>query len=66
MTTLKQRKIELEQVRESHKANLAKECGVEGNPKLDMCYYLAWQYGHAHGFDEVASHFYDLVRLIKP
>jgi hypothetical protein len=51
--------------REVHKNQLAEEHGVIGNPKLDKCYSLAWDHGHAYGLDEVASHFADFVELIK-
>ena len=58
----------LEQSRKSRKefkADLAKEFGVEDNPKFERCFELAWDYGHADGFNEVRYNFIDLVELIK-
>lgn len=56
--------------RESAKKNklknkLAEEHGVVGNPKLDACFDLAWQYGHACGLGEVEGFFEELVDLIQ-
>jgi hypothetical protein len=39
--------------------------GVTNNPKKNQCYQIAWEMGHAHGINEVASHFSDIVELIK-
>lgn len=48
-----------------HKAQLAQEYGVEGHPKLDTLYNLAWDYGHAYGFREVEIHFSQMLPLIQ-
>jgi len=53
------------QKKEEHKKEMAKLYGVEGNPKLDQCYEIAWDLGHANGFSEVGFHFSELVELIK-
>lgn len=39
--------------------------GVKDNPKKDLCWSLAWDYGHAYGLVEVYNYFDDLVDLIK-
>ena len=46
-------------------ADLAKEYGVTGNPKEPLLFSKAWELGHAYGVSEVASHYDDLVCLIK-
>ena len=48
-----------------HKAALAAEHGLTDHPKLDALYRLAWEHGHASGFDEVASYFSDFAELLK-
>ena len=47
------------------KARLAKENGVENNPKLDRLFGIAWDFGHSSGFDEVDLYFNRMVDLIK-
>lgn len=39
--------------------------GVVGHPKADKVYSYAYDRGHAHGYQEVALIFGDLVELIK-
>ena len=45
--------------------DLFDEFGVSDNPKRHKCFSLAWEWGHAHGLQEVYSHFSDYVELIK-
>jgi len=52
--------------REAHKAKLARKYVVEGHPKLNLCYDLAWEHGHSNGLDSVEGYFSDFVELIKP
>lgn len=52
--------------REEFKKDLAKEFDVEGHPKLDKVFDLAWKNGHAHGFHEVRYFFEEYVELIQP
>ena len=33
--------------------------------KVDKMFYLAWEYGHSYGCNEVLSYVDDLVELIK-
>ena len=47
------------------KADLFEEHGVTGHPKAEKVYSLAYDYGHAAGYEDVASHFSSLVDLIK-
>jgi hypothetical protein len=51
--------------KEAFKEFLAKKYKVEGNPKLDKAFEIAWEYGHSSGYDAIDSYFYDLVELIK-
>lgn len=44
---------------------LAVEHGVEGNPKLDKVFELAWDYGSSNGLEEVAIFFAEMVELIQ-
>lgn len=50
---------------EAFKAKLFKELDIEEHPKKDVLYRIAWDLGHAYGFDEVRSYAQDLVELIK-
>jgi hypothetical protein len=47
------------------KEDLCKAHGVEGNPKADLCFNLAWEHGHAAGLSEVEGYFSEFVELIK-
>ena len=47
------------------KKYLAEKYGVEGNPKFERCFELAYDYGHSAGFEEVENYFMDLVDLIQ-
>lgn len=51
--------------RANHRMALEREHGVTGHPKAEMVYELAWEYGHANGYGEVATIYDDLVELIK-
>ena len=33
--------------------------------KVDLMFYLAWEYGHSYGCNKVLSYVDDLVELIK-
>lgn len=41
-----------------------KDLGIEGNPKADKLMAIAWEQGHAYGYNEVYIHACDLVELI--
>jgi hypothetical protein len=45
--------------------DLFDEFGVMDNPKKGLCFSIAYDMGHAHGFSEIYSKFSDLVELIK-
>ncbi len=47
------------------KHDLFEEYGVEGNPKAERCYAMAWEHGHSSGLSEVSIYFAELVTLIK-
>lgn len=47
------------------KASALKAYGVADNPKADMAFNLAWQYGHHAGYHEVDNYFSEIVDLIK-
>lgn len=50
---------------EKFKKSLFEEYDVVNNQKAEMCFGLAWQYGHAYGYSEILNYFSDLVDLIK-
>jgi len=56
---------EEEKKRNELKVKLAKEYGIENNPKLDRLFEIAWGFGHSSGFNEVDIYFSDMVDLIK-
>jgi phosphomannomutase len=45
--------------------DLFEEFGVTDNPKRHKAFQVAWQQGHAYGFEEVYNKFDDLVELIR-
>jgi hypothetical protein len=45
--------------------DLFENFNVADNPKRHKAFELAWEQGHAYGFEEVYNKFYDLVDLIK-
>jgi hypothetical protein len=55
-----QREIEVE-----FKAELLKRLELEGNPKADKLYSMAWDRGHSSGLSEVASIAENLAELIR-
>ncbi len=59
------RRKEEQVAKEKHKAELADEHGLTGHPKLDLLYDIAWDMGHAYGFNEVGIHFQQMAKLLK-
>lgn len=47
------------------KHDLLEELGLTGNPKADLLYSIAWEYGHSTGFEEVFYYASDLADLIR-
>lgn len=47
------------------KNTLEKENGLEGHPKAQVLFDLAWDYGHAYGDNEVRSYYEDMAELLK-
>ena len=56
---------EIHKLHEEFVNDLFEEFGVTDNPKRHKAFELAWEKGHANGFEEVYNEFYDLVELIK-
>lgn len=44
---------------------LAKEHGVENNPKRGLLWAKAWEHGHSSGYSEVENYYRDFVELIE-
>jgi len=57
--------VDIELVYEMFKNDLFKYYGVENNPKKDLLFSKAWEFGHSSGYNEVAIYFGDLVELIR-
>lgn len=48
------------------KQDLEKEFGVEGNPKADLLFAKAWEFGDSNGgYSEAYNYYEDLVDLIR-
>lgn len=47
------------------KVDLLDEHGLTGHPKADRAFTMAWDRGHASGYQEVANEFDDLADLLK-
>jgi Fic family protein len=56
---------EKQKLQEEFINDLFEEFGVGDNAKRHKAFDLAWEKGHASGYSEVYSEFYDLVELIK-
>ena len=56
---------EIAEINEAWKSDLFKEFGVSDNPKKELCYNLAYEYGHSSGYSEIYNYFSTLVELIK-
>lgn len=52
-------------IHEKFKNDLFDELGIQNNPKKDVLYDLAWEYGHSSGFSDVYNYACDFVCLIK-
>lgn len=61
---LKVVQIEMGKVETDLKAALAKELGLEGHPKFDKLYTIAYQHGHSSGFNEVAMYAEEFSELL--
>ena len=45
--------------------DLEAEAGTSNNPKKDLLFEKAWEFGHSAGFSEIASYYFDLAELVK-
>ena len=55
-------KFQADQFRE----DLERDFGVpHDHPKADALFALAWEYGHAYGVQEVASHYAEMKTLLE-
>jgi len=43
---------------------LEEEYGIVGHPKASRLWEIAWDLGHAYGYDEVEAHYRELVDLL--
>ena len=62
---LSERRIKQNLEKAEFKRKLGIDYYITYNKKFDMCFDLAWDYGHSAGFHEVESYFSELVELIK-
>lgn len=46
------------------KQDMFEELGIENNPKREILFRIAWEYGHSYGLHEVFSYAEELVELI--
>lgn len=53
------------EVEQWFKTEIAKVLGLEGHPRFDVLFRIAWQQGHSSGFGEVASHCDALAELLR-
>lgn len=57
--------VESDRLDVAFRAALFEEYEVTLNPKKDICYAKAYEFGHSSGYHEIAIYFADLVDLIK-
>jgi hypothetical protein len=55
----------LGRITEDFKKALEDHYQVTDNPKKDMLWSVAWDYGHASGFYDIEGHYGNLVCLIR-
>ncbi|MFW5886415.1 MAG: hypothetical protein ACOCUL_01535 [Bacteroidota bacterium] len=53
-----------DEVRNNHKAKLEKKHKLEGHPKADKLYNLAWEMEHSSGLDEVEYQYDNMAELL--
>lgn len=58
-------RAEDERIKQQFRQDLAAEHGVTGHPKEPKLFDLAWEHGHASGFNEVSIYYCDFVELLK-
>lgn len=46
------------------KLKLEEKYGTSNNPKRDMLWDKAWDYGHSSGYSEVESYYSDFLELV--
>ena len=57
-------KIENDRLYQLFKTDAIKEVGLEGHPKADKAFELAWQAGHSFGYEIVFGELENLADLI--
>lgn len=57
--------VDSSRLREEFIKDLFEELGITDHPKASALYSMAYERGHAHGFEEVAAEARALVSLIK-
>lgn len=58
-------KRENRRIHEEFKKDLFDELEISDNPKAEILFSKAWEYGHSAGFEEVYNYACDLVELIS-
>lgn len=58
-------RAEEKRLKEVFHDDLKKEAGTEGHPKESDLWHLAWEYGHAHGYSEIAIYYNELAILLS-
>lgn len=58
-------KMENRRIHNEFKKDLFDELEISDNPKAEVLFSKAWEYGHSAGFEEVYNYACDLVELIK-
>ena len=53
------------EIENAFKKALFEKHNVTNNDKAELCYRIAYDFGHSSGFSEVELYFDDLVELIK-
>jgi hypothetical protein len=54
-----------ENTHKEFKDDLYREFHVQDNPKREMAFALAWEYGHIKGYEFIYNYFKDIVTLIQ-
>jgi hypothetical protein len=51
-------------IQQMFKEDALKETGLFGHPKADKAFHMAWDLGHASGYEEVVNYLRDLAELL--
>ncbi len=65
MAAIVEMRKQADERRKAFKAELERENGTQDNPKRDILFQKAWEFGHAYGENDVRIYYEDLIDLVR-